>query len=256
MLLSVQNITEARIVAATDGVSIIDVKDPNQGSLGFAGPDVVNGIVDVVTNAHQESISNVSLATQRRSAAPKLSVALGELLELNSADIASIDWSKIHFAKIGLNGTYADQSWRKPLSDAFAPVPLHVARVLVVYVDQVPPSASAALLSAAHQDGLSVVLLDTFEKSNGNVFAHWSVSDCKKSFQSASALALTTVLAGSIGITDLNSAKQTGADLVGVRGAVCSGDRTETLAKPKLDEFLKAYRELSLDVPNAPRIHH
>ena len=152
-----------------------------------------------------------------------------------------IDWSKIRYAKVGLAGAYKDHRWRTPVAEAFADVPRQVARVLVLYVDQIAFAASHATLSAAHDDGLSVVLLDTFDKSQGNVFAHWSKIECENLFSSASKLNMKTVLAGSIGVSDLPLAVKTQADLIGVRGAVCENDRRSELSGRRLRDFVKVH---------------
>lgn len=252
MLVSVKNIAEARIAASTEGITIVDVKAPSQGSLGFAGAATVNAIADCVEEICQ-TLPNTAPPDSPDVAKKSISVALGELHDLNPIEISQINWAKIHFAKIGLSGAYQDQQWRRPLAKAISVMPPDVARVLVVYVDQVNASSGNELLRAAAEDGLSVVLLDTFNKSQGNVFAHWNKFDCKRLFQSASALAMTTVLAGSIDVTDLESAHQTTADLIGVRGAVCAGDRATDLSPRRLAEFLQAFGNTARTPPLVQR---
>ena len=53
MLISVKNLPEARIAVHCEGVSIIDVKDPLQGSLGFAEASTINQIATLV---HEENL--------------------------------------------------------------------------------------------------------------------------------------------------------------------------------------------------------
>ena len=241
MLISVKNLAEAHIVAANEGVSIIDVKDPLQGSLGFAGAAIVNQIAAMVQEKNGNS--NCGMIGSCHSRKKLVSVALGELRNLNTHDFEQIDWEKINFAKIGLSGAYKDLRWRNPVANFFANVPNHVSRVLVLYVDQINAAASNATLAAACKDGMSVVLLDTFDKTQGNVFAHWSETDCEKLFNAASKFAMRTVLAGSVGVSDLPFALNAGADLIGVRGAVCDKDRKGDLSQKRLSNFIKTYSE-------------
>ena len=245
MLISVKNLAEARIAAVTEGISIVDVKNPLQGSLGFAGPATVNQIVEMVDEENAKSI--FGMGDDRNSCKKSVSVALGELDDVNKQEIQQIDWAKIEYAKVGLYNAYQNHRWRKPLADIFADVPTHVARVLVLYVDQIANAASQETLTVAHEDGMSVVLLDTFDKSRGNVFAHWSEVDCQKVFISASQFEMKTVLAGSIGVSDLPLALNTRADLIGVRGAVCKGDRKSELSQKQLNDFINAYSDAATD---------
>ena len=242
MLISVKNPTEARIAAANEGVSIVDVKDPLQGSLGFAGAAIVNQIAALVHEANSKSISAIDNSCNNSNSRKKLvSIALGELDSLNKLDTQQIDWAKISYAKVGLSDAYKDCRWRKRLADFFSEVPSNVARVFVIYVDQISATASQESLTAAHEDGMSVVLLDTFDKSRGNVFFHWSDFQCKSLFKAAAELGIQTVLAGSIEVSNLPLALKTQTDLIGVRGAVCEGDREGELSQQRLSDFIEAY---------------
>ena len=229
MLVSVKTPAEAAIVAAADGVTVVDVKNPARGSLGFAGAAVTNSIASEI--AADEIL---------------LSVALGELQEFDFDEVNRIDWAHVDFVKIGLSGFYEDPRWRSKLCGALANIPSRVRRVLVLYVDQVDAATANDMIQDAKEAGLSVVLLDTFDKSNGNTFAHWADNDVRSVFESAARRSLTTVLAGSIGLADLPRAFQSGADLIGVRGAVCDGDRDGSLSQQRLDNLISAYDEVRI----------
>lgn len=231
MLVSVKTPAEAAIVAAADGVTVVDVKDPSRGSLGFAGAVTINEIATEIANNKKEKL---------------LSVALGELQSIDFDEVNRIDWSCVDFVKLGLSGFYDDLLWRSKLCKALANIPARVRRVLVLYVDQVEASVATEMIQDAKEAGLSVVLLDTFDKSRGNAFVHWTEDAVRRTFESAARRALTTVLAGSIGLPDLPRAFRTGADLIGVRGAVCDGDRSGSLSQQRLDRLITAYREVSV----------
>lgn len=238
MLISVKNLTEARIAMAVEGVSIVDVKDPLNGSLGFAGADVINAVAaDVAMMKHGRPSA----------AAPMLSIAMGELADHQPQDLNSIVWDNVDYAKFGLAGMYGggggdekencDGDWRRAWREAFSKIPDHVARVMVMYVDLIDFKIAAAMLNDLA--GANTVLLDTFDKTNGNAFAHWSVDDCKSIFRLAQSKKLLTVMAGSIGVGDLDNARQTGAAMVGVRGAVCQGPREGALSVDRLKAMVK-----------------
>ena len=242
MLLSVKNVSEARVAFSSDEVSILDVKNPSAGSLGFAGAVTINQI----------AAETKALRSAPASRFKSVSIALGELRDFDRRDVGEIDWSAIDFVKIGLSGFYKNEDWREPARLALGSIDPRVRRVLVLYVDEARPEIGNAMLNAAVADGFSVVLLDTYNKSNGCALDYWNAADCRTLFQSARLRKMTSVLAGSIGIAQLPEAKQTGADLIGVRGAVCDGDRANDLSPVRLNTFLEAYRDISL-VTHPPR---
>ena len=229
MLVSVKTPAEAALVAAVDGVTVIDVKDPSQGSLGFAGAAITNDIA-------------AAIAADKK----LLSVALGELQEIDFDEVNRVDWTHVDFVKIGLSGYYQNRNWRAELCTALAHVPARVSRVLVLYVDQIDASVATNMIPDAQEAGLSVALLDTFDKSRGNTFAHWTDDAVGCVLASATRRKLTTVLAGSIGLADLPRAFRTGADLIGVRGAVCDGNRSGNLSQQRLASLITAYREVKM----------
>lgn len=229
MLVSVKTPAEAAIAAVVDGVTVIDVKDPSQGSLGFAGAAITNNIAAAIASKNK-----------------LLSVALGEIQEIDFDEVSRIDWTHVDFVKIGLSGFYQNPRWRSVLCDALAHVPTRVSRVLVLYVDQIEASEATDMIQDAQEAGLAVALLDTFDKSRGNTFAHWTDDAVGGVFASAARRKLTTVLAGSIGLADLPRAFRTGADLIGVRGAVCEGDRSGSLSQQRLASLIAAYREVKI----------
>jgi len=239
MLVSVKSPAEATLAAATTGVTVIDVKDPTRGSLGFAGSEVTNRIAAVVKQNSSLSIDVANSGDHKL-----VSVALGELQYLDFDEVSRINWANFDFVKLGLNGLYKFSRWRSPLNEALAGIPQHVQRVLVLYVDQVDATAAVDMVQPAAEDGLGVVLLDTFDKSRGNIFAHWTDAEIRSVFRTSARLSMKTVLAGSIGRADLSRALAMGADLIGVRGAVCDGERSGNLSQQRLDELLSTYREL------------
>lgn len=243
MLVSVKNLPEARIALAVHGVSIIDVKDPHNGSLGFAGADVINPIAAAV--AGQRARDCDALGGPKPSPKPSpipsapspgLSIAMGELTDHRPHQVCDIRWDDVDYVKFGLSGLYPNQAWRRPLSAAFSLIPDRVQKVLVLYVDQVSPKVATAMLQ--RPINASVVLLDTFDKTNGNAFAYWNVNDCQSLFLAATACGMATVMAGSIGLPDLPNAQRTNAQRVGVRGAVCEGPRDGNLSAIRLQSFL------------------
>ncbi len=251
MLISVKNSNEARAAAGHLLVSIVDLKDPSAGSLGFAGAQLANEVINAVreTNLNKE-----------------ISLACGELRQwrLDDADstapldadqLREIDWAEVTYVKVGLSGGFAVPQDFDRLKRFFELVPNHVRRVLVVYVDLFPMRQAEEMVLEATRLNASVVLLDTFEKSNGNTFAYYTALECHTIFKQAKSQKMTCVLAGAIDTRCLEEAAETGADLIGVRGAVCQQDesnasdiRKKSLCPLRLDQFLQAARVILAEV--------
>ena len=253
MLISVQNSAEALTAAARELVSIIDLKKPAAGSLGFAGSETVNAVVQAV---------------KRKYPAKAISIACGELAqwrldggqgrgeaEFSQADIEAIDWTQIQFVKVGLSGQWSHDHLIAQLKQFFASVPQHVRRVMVIYVDIWSTARATELIQRAPDVGASVALLDTFDKTAGATFDWYSSADCKMLFNQAASMGMLSVLAGSIDQTHFPAVASSGADLIGVRGAVCqqgsvagSMRRKNQLCPTRLDEFLVAAKMTLVEV--------
>ncbi len=245
MLISVKNPNEARTAAAHPLVTIVDLKDPSAGALGFAGAATANEVIEAVKETAR---------------AKQISVACGELRQwrLGNADLAAdfdlcelerIDWTAVAFVKVGLSGDFAVAPDIGRLTRFLSVVPKHVRRVLVIYVDLFSTQQAEELIRSAATLNASVLLLDTFNKSAGNTFAYYSHLECRSLFRIARNAQMMGVLAGSIDTGSLAQAIETEADLIGVRGAVCQrghsdlGEiRKNSICQRRLDQFLDAAR--------------
>ena len=262
MLISVKNPSEAVVAAEHPLISIVDLKNPDSGPLGFAGLDNVAEVASTVARFNSVAPEN-----------PKcFSIACGELNEWVSDKtgndprwsldlLSELAWPLIGFVKVGLSDLSLDQ-W--PLEERltslvrfFSHVPDTVSRVLVIYADVFDVGQANTLLDAAMKTtdmSPAVLLLDTFNKTRGSIFSHYTPADCHRMFTAARSHGLKTVLAGSIDLSKLELAAQTGADLIGARGAVCElrSDCTGTISKnaftirknaicpERMDQFLTA----------------
>ena len=245
MLISVKNSLEARVAAEHPSVSIVDLKDPSTGSLGFAGTAEANEVINTVRETDPDKL---------------ISLACGELhqwrfgqedreADFEVYELEEIDWSAVTFIKVGLSENFAAEQDPSRLKRFFSLVPDHVRRVLVIYVDLFSTQQAMDTIRDATALNASVVLLDTFDKSRGNTFAYYSPSECQAIFRQAKSQNMMGVLAGSIDIGCLSRAAEAEADLVGVRGAVCQQDdssvseiRKNRLCQRRLDQFLDAAR--------------
>lgn len=213
LLVSVRDLDEARI-ALEAGVDLIDVKEPRRGSLGAAAAEIWQSVVRFVAGRRP------------------VSVALGELAE-------GIDPERLRyaagasFAKIGLAGMRSEPDWPRRWKAALASLPAGTRPVAVAYADWPAAGAPAPeeVLAAGAELGCPYLLVDTYDKSRGNLLAHLSANELHELSVRARAVQngaanVELVLAGSLDQRAIAELLPLAPAYIAVRGAVCRGDRT------------------------------
>jgi uncharacterized protein (UPF0264 family) len=206
LLVSVRDVDEAR-VALRAGVHLIDIKEPSRGSLGRADRSVVEEIVATVGKA-----------------AP-VSMALGEL----AADVGLAGGAMaagVSYAKLGLAAMAEDPDWPERWQRAVEPMG-GVGVVAVIYADWRAARAPRPdrVLEEACRLGCRAVLIDTFEKSAGNLLSHWPMDELSAFVAEIRRRAMLAVLAGSLDEDAIGRVLSLGPDYIAVRGAACRGGR-------------------------------
>lgn len=218
LLVSVRNADELE-AAHFGGADILDVKEPDHGSLGMASINVLRSIGD---RYRQLQVIN------------PLSVALGELCDwFTDNELSAVSESKAtdiaelqpHFVKLGLTGRI---DWRSAWA-AVRSLPFGDASwVAVAYADFHRAGAPSPfeILDEACVAGCSVLLIDTFLK-DGRGLLHWLSSEQLRELGfGAKQAGIKLALAGSLSPKDLPEIHGIRPDVIAVRGAVCDrGDR-------------------------------
>ena len=228
LLVSVRNKQEA-IIARRAGVSIIDVKEPNNGPLGAASIETVKSIADVCGDSIE------------------LSVALGELVDVpKSLDFVNTI-PNLGYVKLGLSKT-PNVAWRDRWLQAMSAVRPSIHRVLVAYADTGLAGSPAIdeLVEFGIENNLSTFLIDTFHKKNGNLFAHQSVSAIGRLICDATEAGMDIAIAGSIDKTAVSTLAAFEPTIIAVRGAVCQTDRTGMVDYDKIVSFRACLAESNL----------
>lgn len=203
LLVSVRNAQEAR-AAVTGSADLIDVKEPSRGPLGAADIAVVRRVAEVVASR--------GLVT----------AAAGELAE--APRLESYADSGVSMIKLGLSGL---KSWQQWFEQARRQLPAGVTLTPVAYADHQAANSPPAeqVIQQAHQLGLEWVLVDTFDKRSGGLFQHFSANRVEHLVEQTHSKGMRIALAGRLDIAGVAQACEFGADVVGVRGAACGGDR-------------------------------
>lgn len=224
LLVSVRSAAEAELALA-GGADLIDVKEPRRGSLGAAEPAVWEEVRLVVA-----------------SRAPT-SAALGELLSDFQADHLP-QAAGMNFAKVGLAGCSAVADWPARWLRAMQGLPRGVRPVAVAYADWQRAAAPAPddVLQLAARGGAPYLLLDTFDKAAGNLLAHLSLDQLAALSRRAARSAVRLVLAGSLDAAAMEILLPLEPAYLAVRGAACSGDRTQAIEAPRVKRLAEMLR--------------
>jgi len=207
LLISVRDASEVD-VALSGGADIIDVKNPDAGSLGRPLPRTVFEV------------------NRALSLSAPLSMALGELTEWSPWRDFPMPTS-VRWLKLGLAGCAGDSGWMSRWLNVRRRIEAEAGRgfgwIAVAYADHEVANAPTrdAVLHAAIETCCDGVLIDTFQKF------HQSLRDCVTPkrlgewLSAARDYGLQTAVAGSLTIADLEWLLPLRPDIVAVRGAVC-----------------------------------
>ena len=204
LLVSVRSAAEAT-AAVAGGATVVDIKEPLRGPLGRADASVWRSV---------------------RAAVPPsvaVSVALGELLDLDRAAIRPEDCAGISFRKAGPAGSRTD--WRDRWETLLREGPPGVGLVAVAYLDwreADAPDPSIIFAAARASSGCPGVLLDTWNKSQR--IAPESALIWRDQIEQTRAAGRFVALAGGLDLAAIVRLRTVlTLDLFAVRGAACGG---------------------------------
>lgn len=213
LLVSVRNITEARSALA-GGAAIIDVKEPDRGSLGRADDAVLASVLEAVAGARP------------------VSAALGELLH----EPAPPAVQGLAFVKWGLAGCRRRAGWQ----DGFAAAAEAVRRadpacrvVPAIYADwrraEAPPPED--VVRFARRFHFDVVLVDTWHKDGSGLLDWLAMEELARLCRQPG---LQVALAGSLGPADIERLRHLRPRWFAVRGSACRGGRLGPVDRAKV----------------------
>lgn len=207
LIVSVRSTSEASDALA-GGADVIDVKDPERGSLGRAHRRIWQAVLDCVAGARP------------------VSVAMGELLEGQETQ-PPVPPPSIAFAKYGLSGCGGRWDWQETWNRSIDLLEPRTAAVAVIYADWRDAMAPRpeVIIDAASASGCSIILFDTFIKSGQCLFDHLSLARLRPLVRRIRQTEMLIALAGSLSESRLVTALRLAPDFVAVRGAACRGSR-------------------------------
>jgi uncharacterized protein (UPF0264 family) len=217
LLVSVRNALEAR-AAVVGGCDLLDIKEPNRGPLGMADAEAMTAVAQCAVDCG---------ATGR---SLPCSAALGELIEWPREPEFSPALG-IGYVKFGSAGIDSAAQWSelwRAVQHRFAIPALRDLRwVAVAYADWQAAKglAPSQLLEAARTVPCDVFLVDTFDKSSGNLLKLMDLAELGQLSDLAHQAGLKIALAGGVRRAQFGELAKVCPDIIGVRGAACAGGR-------------------------------
>ncbi|MEX2169965.1 MAG: (5-formylfuran-3-yl)methyl phosphate synthase [Pirellulales bacterium] len=212
LLVSVRNASEAADASA-GGADIVDVKEPSRGPLGAADWQQVQEVLHFVREQRP------------------VSIAAGELLDSNLS--ARIVPDGTQFVKFGLARCARIGGWQSLLEQAQNHLLAGAQIVPVAYADWLAAESPTPreVLQFATDHACPILLIDTFQKERGGLFEFWNWDSIAELIDAAHSAGTAIALAGGLRGDRLAWAVAAGADVVGVRGAVCDSGRAGKLQR-------------------------
>jgi hypothetical protein len=215
---SVRNALEAR-AAVVGGCDLLDIKEPNRGPLGMADAEAMTAVARCA----------VDCGAPGRSL--PCSAALGELIEWKPREPEFSPALGIGYVKFGSAGIDSAAQWSelwRAVQHRFAiPASRDLRWVAVAYADWQAAKglAPSQLLEAARTVPCDVFLVDTFDKSSGNLLKLMDPAELGQLSDLAHQAGLRIALAGGVRRAQFGELAKVYPDIIGVRGAACAGGR-------------------------------
>lgn len=225
LMISVVSAMEA-CEAQTGGAEILDVKNPVEGSLGAHSPSVIREIKAIASGG------------------VKLSAAIGDMPDLpGTAALAALGAATcgVDFVKVGLFGPRTEPNVIALLREVRQAVAGRDTSVIAAaYADfrragTLDPRNLPAWAAAA---GVHGCLLDTAIKDGRSLLEFMDPPELRRIVERAHQAGLIIGFAGTLREEDLNIVRDTGADIVGLRSAVCRNrNREEPLEAARVHQI-------------------
>lgn len=228
LLVSVKSVDEVEAVVE-GGADIVDVKDPETGSLGLPDLDVVKYVVSKVRSSWDKEVSIALGDINKYDRMLKYVVFVGCAL---GAD----------YVKIGLATNSFDMATKiakeaKDVVSSFKKTSLVVVGYAdYAYVNTLEPLKVIDIATKVEADG---VMIDTLRKNGLSTFDLLSINYIHTFVEKAHSQDFITAIAGGIKIFHLSLCAKLGFDVVGVRGSVCAGGRSDKVSRELVQLFRK-----------------
>jgi hypothetical protein len=235
LLVSVESLDEARI-AVECGCAVLDIKNPNEGSLGANFPWVLQSIMAEFPKLECETSATVGDLPHKPGTGALAAYA-----------VASFG---LDYVKAGLYASTTFEQAVEMMQSVQRAVKManpNARAVAAGFADwrRFNGLSTTDLVRAAAASRVDVVLIDTAIKDGSNLFDNMSVDELQEFVGLCRESGVMCALAGSIKEKHLDVLARIGPDLTGVRGALCSdqSDRRSVIDRERTLAFIRATEE-------------
>jgi len=212
ILISIKS-SEELSAAIKGNADIIDLKNPEEGSLGAACPLFIKQIRKLARNR-------------------LISVAIGDMPNLPcTAALAARGAAmfNVDYIKVGLYGVSSYDEALHLLKSVVKATKEYDPNIMVVgagYADAINFGGVNPLKipEITKNAGADIAMLDTINKNGKKLFDFLNLDDLQTFVKKTHEIGLLVALAGSLQKEDLSTIYELGTDITGFRGAVCSNN--------------------------------
>ncbi len=209
LLVSPASVEEAKSALAAD---IVDVKRPEEGSLGASFPWIIRAIKDLTHKPVSAAIGDFDCKPG------------GAALTALGAATAGAD-----YIKIGLMFDGEEEAEEVVRAVVRAVKETYPEKFVVVaaYSDwkRLETISPFDLVPIAARAGADITMVDTGIKDGRSTFEFMSEEDLVRFTRMNTELGIKTAIAGSLKFEDIGILRRINPEIIGVRGMVCGGDR-------------------------------
>jgi len=229
--------------ALAGGCDLLDVKEPDRGSLGMADLSVIAAAIDAASNFARASGTSRDPGPH----ALAVSAALGEAADWHTDRPIPALPAGLHYAKLGLAGASSANAgidhWRRIRQEFARRAPRSLQWVAVAYADWETARAPSPekIIAAAAEESCAVVLFDTWSKRGKMLFDLVSPPVLAGWIDQIHRAGMEAAIAGGLHIGTLPRVASLRPDIVGIRGAACQGgERRRALDELAVRQFRAA----------------
>ena len=237
LLISIKSFEEA-VKIKDCNFDILDIKNPREGSLGANYPAVIKNIA--------ENIDGYPISAAGGDLDNKIGTA-----SLITFGLAHTD---VDYIKLGLCGVREKEEAKKLLEEAVKALKLSGKKsrlIAAAYADfREENTLSPFILNElAFETEIDGIMIDTLNKEDKNLFDFLSAEELKSFVSKAEKAGVLSALAGSLRINHLDELTTIDPDIIGFRGAVCTGnDRGAEISAEKINNLYAKIRSVSSNI--------
>lgn len=224
LLVSVRDSQEAEI-CLNAGVDWIDLKEPDNGSLGMPSLNTAKSVHSILGNYASRS------------------VALGELAQAPPfSDV--VELSRLFpYVKLGLAGLAENKDWPEQLCQIRQKITSDLVPVIYADWEDCRAPSPNHVLDWISCNPTPLLLIDTCCKDGSHLLEHLDVDPLKAIIDRAASVGTRVLLGGSLTVAQLPAVMALPCMAIAIRGAVCPENRNDSISSALVDHWVNLVKQ-------------